>query len=358
MAGLKKIADRIKTIQSTYQVTSAMKIVAVSRLRKLHTSFLKTTPYMMEMNRIVRRLIRSASTRQDSLTFSDVEQILPLPPLLKGNGKNKHYVLTVITSDDGLSGASNLMVVQKTQELVDYLQKQDKEITFFCFGTRGGEILKRLYPNIPMRILKRKLMDKDIYLDAERLSLAMIESFRKDLFDVCLLIYNQFNSVVSQKTTIEQLVPNKLFAKENPWQFLIDSKDPDYIRRTAIGEKKLTLHQSAFLEAFGGIDMLSPLGALGTDLLSDATRLPETYDYEPSDIGALHKILPQYIIAYVHRVLLETEVSDNAARLIAMDNATRNAKDMLAKLQKRYKRTRQDKITTEIAEVISGATDL
>lgn len=70
---------------------------------------------------------------------------------------------------------------------------------------------------MPMRILKRKLMDKDVYLDAERLSLAMIESFRKDLFDVCLLIYNQFNSIVSQKTTIEQLVPNKLFAKENPW---------------------------------------------------------------------------------------------------------------------------------------------
>ena len=110
MAGLKKISDRIKTIQSTYQVTSAMKIVAVSRLRKLHASFLKTTPYMMEMNRIVRRLIRSASVRQDSLSFSNVEQILPLPPLLKGNGKNKHYVLTIITSDDGLFGASSLIV--------------------------------------------------------------------------------------------------------------------------------------------------------------------------------------------------------------------------------------------------------
>ena len=358
MAGLKKISDRIKTIQSTYQVTSAMKIVAVSRLRKLHASFLKTTPYMMEMNRIVRRLIRSASVRQDSLSFSNVEQILPLPPLLKGNGKNKHYVLTIITSDDGLSGASSLMVVQKTQEVVEYLQKQGKQITFFCFGTRGGEILKRLYPNTPMRILKRKLMDKDVYLDAERLSLAMIDSFKKDLFDVCLLIYNQFNSIISQKPTIEQLVPNKLFSKENPWQFLIDSKDPDYIRRTATGEKKLTLHQSTFLEAFGGVEMLSPLGALDKDLLTDSTRLPEAYDYEPSDVGALHRILPQYIVAYVYRVLLETEVSDNAARLIAMDNATRNAKDMLAKLQKQYKRTRQDKITTEIAEVVSGAVSL
>lgn len=358
MAGLKKIADRIKTIQSTYQVTSAMKIVAVSRLRKLHTAFLQTTPYMMEINRIVRRLIRSASVKQDGLTFSDVEQILPLPPLLKGNGKNNHYVLTVITSDDGLSGSSNLMVVQKTQEVISYLEKQGKKITLFCFGTRGGEILKRIYPHLPMRILKRKMMGKDIYLDAERLSLAMIESFRKDMFDVCLLIYNQFNTVVSQKTTIEQLVPNKLFARENPWQFLIDSKDPDYIRRTATGEKELTVHQSAFLEAFGGIDMLSPLGALDQGLLSEATRPPEAYDYEPSDIGALRKILPQYIIAYIHRVLLETEVSDNAARLIAMDNATRNAKDMLDNLHKQYKRTRQDKITTEIAEVVCGATDL
>ncbi len=358
MAGLKKIADRIKTIQSTYQVTSAMKIVAVSRLRKLHAAFLQTTPYMMEINRIVRRLIRSASVRQNNLSFSNVEQILPLPPLLKGNGKNKHYVLTVVTSDDGLSGASNMLVVQKTQELIEYLSNQDKKITLFCFGTRGGEILNRLYPDLPIRILKRKMMGKDIYLDAERLSLAMVESFHKDMFDVCLLIYNQFNSVVSQKTTIEQLIPNKLFARENPWQFMIDSKDPDYIRRTVTGEKELAIRQSLFLEAFGGIDMLSPLGALDTGLLFDSTRPPEAYDYEPSDIGALHKILPQYIIAYIHRVLLETEVSDNAARLIAMDNATRNAKEMLDKLNKQYKRTRQDKITTEIAEVISGAANL
>lgn len=354
MAGLKKIGDRIKTVRSTHQVTSAMKVVAVSRLRKLHETFLRTSPYMQEMNRIMRRLIRSVSMRQD-VAEADVEKISPLPMLLRGNGKDHHYVLVVITSDDGLSGAANVQVVQKTEEMIRYLQEQGKEVTLFCFGTRGGDILKRIYPEMPMRILRRKMMGKEIYADAERLSMAMLESFDKGLFDVCIMIYNQFHSVVSQKTTIEQLVPNKLFSPENPWQFMIDSKDPEYVHRDALGHKKIDIHKSTFLKAFGGVDMLSPLGAIDREILGHATRPPFVYDYEPSDIEVLHRMLPQYIVAYVNRVLLETEVSDNAARLMAMDNATRNAEDMLAKLDMKYKRTRQDKITTEIAEVTSGA---
>ena len=128
MSSLKKIADRIKTIKSTYQVTSSMKVVAISRLRKLQTAFLKTTPYMSEMNRVIRRLIRSATKRQDDLLWQGDTTLLPLPKLLKGNGKDERYILTVITSDDGLSGSSNVQVVQKTQEVIKYLQKEKKDI--------------------------------------------------------------------------------------------------------------------------------------------------------------------------------------------------------------------------------------
>lgn len=360
MSSLKKISERIKTIKSTYQVTSSMKVVAVSRLRKLHDAFLHTRPYMDEMNRMIRRLIRSATWRQDNLIWQGSDEILPLPPLLKGNGKDERYVIVVITSDDGLSGSSNVQVVKKAQEVVSYLKKSGKKISLLCFGTKGAEMLKRLYETnkeISVLTLKRKVANKsDNYLDAERLSIDLISAFDQDKFDVCLFVYNEFHSVVSQRPTIEQLIPSKMFSGANPWQFLIDTNDLDYIGRDALGQKKISLRQSAFLKAYGGAEMLSPLGALdAADLLKPATRSPNTYDYEEGDLVILERVLPQYITAYVHQVLLETEVADNAARLMAMDNATRNAEDMLKMMQKVYSRTRQGKITTDITEVVSGA---
>ncbi len=356
MSSLKKIADRIKTIKSTYQVTSSMKVVAISRLRKLQTAFLKTTPYMAEMNRVIRRLIRSATKRQSDLIWENDPTLLPLPKLLKGNGKNEKYVLVVITSDDGLSGSSNVQVVQKTQEVIKYLQKEKKDIWLLCFGTKGAEILKRFYPNMRILTVKRKVLSTgENYLDAERLSSDLTKAFYQNKFDVCLFIYNQFKSVVSQRPTIEQLIPGKMFSAENPWQFLIDTNDLDYISRDVLGQKKIALKQTSFLKAFGKGDLFSPLGALEATLDKPATREPEMYDYEDGDLAILERILPQYMTAYLNRVLLETEVADNAARLMAMDNATRNASDMLHDMQKIYRRTRQSKITTDIAEVVSGA---
>lgn len=356
MSSLKKISDRMKTIKSTYQVTASMKVVALSRLKKKHGAFLQTTPYIAEIHRMIRRLIRSVSTRQENLAAHGSEEILQVPTLLKGNGNDEHYVVVVITSDDGLSGSSNTQVVQKTEEIVKYLQEQNKKITLFCFGTRGADILKRIYPNMHIQVARRKThTGTSSYLDAERLAVTLVESFNRNQFDVCLFVYNEFKSIVSQRSTIEQIIPNKLFSEENPWQFLIDTNDADYITRDAMGQKKIGLYKSSFLTAFGGVDMLAPLGAIDKSILQNSTRLPEMYDYDPSDLEILQHVLPQYMVAYICRVLLETEVSDNAARLMAMDNATRNAGDMLKTLQKQYSRTRQTKITTDIAEVVSGA---
>lgn len=355
MSSLKKIGDRIKIIKSTHQVTASMKVVAISKLRKLHDMFLKTTAYTDEMNRMIRRLIRSATVRQERLMWEGKKEIVPLPALLKGNGRDDRYLIVSITSDDGLSGSSNMQVIQKTMEVIRYLEKQKKDITVLCLGTRGAEILKRLYPNVKTLVFKRKILQgNESYLDAERLAVDLIEFFKQDKFDVALCVYNKFKSIVSQRPTIDQLVPNKLFSSENPWQFLIDTNDPDYIGRNVLGQKKFSLRQSPFLKAFG-VSRFSPLGALDIDLLSPSTRPTDAYDYEPSDLYILNQMLTQYIVSYVNRVLLETEVSDNAARLMAMDNATRNASDMLTQLQKLYRRTRQSKITTDITEVVSGA---
>lgn len=356
MSSLKKIGDRIKTIESTHQVTASMKVVAISRLKKKHEAFLRTGKYAVEIFRMMRRLIRSASYRQEQLTLQGSSEILPLPALLKGNGKDKRYVVVVITSDDGLSGSSTSVVVQKTEEVVKYLYEQDKKVILFCFGTRGADVLKRNHPEWQIRSAKRKLhTGDDTYLDAERIAATLVEAFDHDQFDVCLFVYNEFHSIVSQKPTIEQVIPNKLFEKNNPWQFLIDTNDADYVSRDALGQKKYNIYQSSFLTAFGGADMLAPLGAIDKGILEQSTRAPDEYDYDLSDLELLEQMLPQYMVFYICRVLLETEVADNAARLMAMDNATRNAEEMLKTMQKLYRRTRQSKITTDLAEVVSAS---
>lgn len=357
MSSLKKINDRIKTIKSTHQVTSSMKVVAISRLKKLHENFLQTGSYTFEIRRMIRRLIRSVSYRQEQLIEQGSSEIIPIPALLKGNGKDEHYVVVAITSDDGLSGSSNMQVVQKTEEVIKYLQEQGKKITLFCFGTRGGDILKRLYPNMRIQTARRKMhTGTGPYLDAERMAVTLTTAFEKGQFDVCMFVYNEFKSVVSQRPTIEQIIPNKLFSEKNPWQFLIDTNDADYISRDVLGQKKISLHKSQFLTAFGGAAMLSPLGAIDREeILTMPTRTPDKYDYDPSDLEILENVLGQYMVSYICRVLLETEVADNAARLMAMDNATRNAGEMLKGLQKQYRRTRQTKITTDLIEIVSGA---
>ncbi len=356
MSSLKKIADRMRSVRSTRQVTSSMKVVAVSRLKKKHRLFLDTEAYMQEMQRMIRRLIRHAAWRQENLVWQEQKNILPLPTLLKGNGSNKRYLLAVITSDEGLSGGSIMQVIQKTEKVISYLTEQGKEVLLFCFGRRGGELLKRRYPHFPMTLLEGKaVQDATLYLDAERLALNLISAFNHNHFDVCLVIYNQFKSIVSQRPMIEQLIPNKLFTDDNPWQFLIDTSEADYIQKDALGSPKITLKKSEFLTALGGVDILSPYGQIDTALLHTGKRRPEVYDCAPSDIALLEAVLPQYVVAYAYRVLLEAEVSDNAARLMAMDNATRNASDILMSLQKSYRRTRQTKITTDISEVSFGA---
>jgi len=356
MSSLRKIRDRIKSVTATRQMTSSMKLIAVSRLKKKHASFLQTVPFADEMNRVIRRLVRSLRQKQKTSDKTDIR--LTLPKLLEGNGKDERYVVVMITSDEGLSGASQIQVANHTRKLVDYLLKEGKNIHVFAYGTRGTTLLQRFYPDLPIISIKqKKTTDMTAYLNAERITATIIESFHKDRFDVCLFVYNRFKSVVSQVPTVEQLIPNKIFLKENPWDFLNTQPDEDYRRANAAGQKKIALKKSSFLSAIGGADALPSLqGTIFKTDIDTGKRSPDSYDYEPSDTTLLEAVLPQYLTAYVYRVLLEASVSDNAARLMAMDNATHNAGDMLTRLDRTYRRTRQTRITTDIAEVFTGAT--
>jgi len=357
MSSLKKIRDRIQSVRSTRQMTASMKIVAVARLKQKHETFLKTIPFADEMNRVVRRLVRSMKLRQENLVWENDSSLIHWPVLLNGNGRDQRYLIVMMTSDDGLSGSSALQVVLQTQKLITHLTEQGKEISVVAYGARGADLFKRLCPDQSViRVRSRKGQSMDSYLNAERLTADVINSFYQNRFDRCLIVYNQFKSIVSQIPIIEQMIPNTLFLKENPWDFLTEHKT-DYVRPDPLGQQKITLKKSSFLSAIGGVGVLSSLkGAIFKTDLSGGKRSPDVYDYEPSDIGILESILPLYLTAYVHRVILESEVSDNAARLMAMDNATRNATDMLDHLDKTYRRTRQTRITTDIAEVSGGST--
>ena len=355
MSSLKKIKDRIQSVRATRQITASMKVIAVSRLKKKHSAFLETIPFADEMNRVVRRLVRSIKLRQENLNWNNENKVIKLPRLVDGNAEEKKFLVVVLSSDDGLSGTSLLQVIGHARKLIDYLIANGKEVRVFFYGSKGDSVLKKHYPDIPITAIKRK-NNVNPYLMAERLTAGVIEAFYSNKFDVCLTVYNQFKSVVSQIPVVEQLIPDKLFLKDNPWHFLNDIQQTDYRQQNALGQQQIKLKQSAFLSALGGADMLAPLkGSVFKTDLESGRRSPDVYDYEPSDIGLLVSILSQHLTAYIYRIMLESDVSDNAARLMAMDNASRNAGDMLEELNQIYRRNRQTKITTDIADVSIGS---
>ena len=140
MSSLKKLKDRIQSVGATRQMTASMKVVAVARLKKKHAAFLKTIPYADEMNRVVRRLVRSMKLRQEALIWQNKGTLVKWPAILNGNGKDERYLIVMMTSDDGLSWVSALQVVLQTQKLIAYLKEQQKSVTVVAYGARGGDI--------------------------------------------------------------------------------------------------------------------------------------------------------------------------------------------------------------------------
>ena len=335
MSSLRQIKNRIQSVTATRQMTSSMKMIAVSRLKKKHAAFLQAVPFADEMNRAVRRLVRSIRFRRE-------DDATALPPLLAGTGQDKRYIIVMMTSDEGLSGTACVQIAAQTRKLAAYLSSEDKEVHIFAYGSRGAPLIRRHLPDIPVIALKqRKSSDLTAYLNAEVIAADLMTAFNQSRFDTCLVVYNRFDSIIKQTPIIEQLIPNKTFLKDNPWDFL----------NQAASTGKNALKHSPFLTAIGGAEALSSLqDAVFKTTLDTGKRAPDVYDYAPDDTDLLTRILPQHITAYVYRVLLEADVSDSAARLMAMEQATHSADEMLEILGRTYRRTRQTRITTDIAE--------
>jgi F-type H+-transporting ATPase subunit gamma len=224
------------------------------------------------------------------------------PLLLRGSGAEQVHLLVVCTAERGLCGPFNSAIVRLARERANTLIADGKEVKFFCVGRKGYEQLRRLYAKQIIEYVELRAVRTLGFVNAEAIADKIVELYEAGAFDVCTLFYSHFRSVIAQVPTAHQLIP----------------------------------------PVFETTDAVTDSGGA-------------VYDYEPEEEEILDELLPRNIAVQVFRALLENTASFYGAQMSAMDNATRNAGDMIRKQTLKYNRTRQAQITKELIEIISGA---
>jgi len=291
MASLKALRTRINSVKSTRKITSAMKMVAAAKLKRAQTRAEAARPYAERMERMLASLGAAVAGSPGA------------PKLLAGTGKDDVHLLVVLTADRGLAGAFNTNAGRLARAAIRRLESQGKTVKVLAVGRKGRDFLRREYASRiigDVNFVGRKSVE---FSDAESIARTIAEKLEADEFDVCTLIYNRFQNVITQIATEQQLIPATLPAAN-------ENAQP------------------------------------GTRAL---------YEFEPSEEAILETLLPRNLAVQIYRALLESIAGEQGARMTAMDNATRNAGDMINRLTLTYNRTRQANITKELIEIISGA---
>ncbi|MEE2996939.1 MAG: F0F1 ATP synthase subunit gamma [Pseudomonadota bacterium] len=294
MPSLKDLRMRIDSVKSTQKITSAMKMVAAAKLRRAQEQAEAARPYAERMDRMLGALAGSLASTEGA------------SPLLAGTGKQDTYLLVVMTSDRGLCGAFNSSIVREARRMIVELQADGKDVKILCVGKKGWSQLRREYASLIVDLIEDVGRQRLSFEDAQGIASRVLEMSESREFDVCTLIYNTFKSAISQIVTRQQLIP-----------FAVEEAEED-------GSKEI-----------------------------DAPAV--VYDYEPDETDILDVLLPRNMSVQVFRSLLENNASEHGARMGAMDNATRNAGEMIDSLTMSYNRSRQAVITKELIEIISGA---
>jgi len=295
MPNLKDLRIRIDSVKSTQKITSAMKMVAAAKLRRAQEQAEAARPYSDRMDRMMTSL--AAGTGEGSGG----------PKLLVGNGKSDTHLLVVISSDRGLCGGFNTYIVREVRRQINFLEKNGKQVKIICVGRKARDVLRRSYANSIIKSFEDLGHQNLSYDSASEVADHVLQLFEKDQFDICTIVFNRFQSAISQIVTSQQLIPL--------------GRDKDI--------------SEASVEA---------------DNLDIAVHV-----FEPSEEEILSSLLPRNIAVQIFRALLESAASEHGARMTAMDNATRNAGEMIDDLTLTYNRTRQAVITSELIEIISGA---
>ncbi|MEJ7925603.1 F0F1 ATP synthase subunit gamma [Sphingobium sp. AN641] len=291
MASLKELKIRIGSVKSTQKITKAKQMVAAAKLRKAQAAAEAARPYSSRLEAVVASLASKIAGGSGE----------GASPLLAGTGKDEVHLLVVANSDRGLAGAFNANIVKAARLKADELIEAGKTVKFYLIGRKGRPVINRMYPGQIVAQYDTTGAKQPGYDQAQAVAHELTTMYLNGKFDVAHLFYSRFKSALAQIPTEQQIIPVKIPA------------DAD---RNAIGA---------------------------------------TVEYEPSEEAILDELLPRNITIQLFKALLENNASEQGASMTAMDNATRNAGDLISKLTIQYNRSRQAAITTELVEIISGA---
>ena len=225
------------------------------------------------------------------------------PKLLSGTGNDKVHLCIVMTSDRGLCGGFNSNIIKKAKSYFSKILSEGKELKIITVGSKGNDQLKRMYGDKIIENISFKESKNANYFDADKVGKIVIDKFENSEFDICTIFYNQFKNVITQIPQAQQIIP-------------LNNQDNE----------------------------------------EDASE--ESYEFEPDEDEILSNLLPKNISTQIFKAMLENSASEQGSRMSAMDNATRNAGEMVDKLTIQYNRSRQAAITKELIEIISGAESL
>lgn len=291
MPSLKDMRNRINSVRATRKITSAMKLVAGSKLRRAQEYAEAARPYAAKMASMLANLAAAVRAQGEA------------PPLLAGTGKEDSHLLVVATADRGLCGASNSSIVRAVRKRIEELKSQGKTVKLVCIGRKGRDMLRREYGDLIIEFLDGIAGKRRIgFADAERVAQKLLELFEAGEFDVATIVFNRFKSAMVQIVTFKQLIP---------------------------------------VEA--------------PEVAAESEGVRAIYEFEPDEERILSELLPRNLAVQIYGALLENAASEQGARMVAMDNATRNAGEMIERLTLRYNRQRQANITKELIEIVSGA---
>ena len=292
MPSLDDLKKRIASVKSTQKITKAMKMVAAAKLRKAQEAAEQSRPYADNMKNLMDSISRGFIQTDSSRN------------LLTGNDEDKTYLLVLFTSERGLCGGFNSQISKSLKEKIVELQKQNKEVKIICIGKKGYDIIKRQYSELIVDTIDLSEIKSVQYGDAKEISDKIIKMYFDAEFDKCLIFYNKFKSVISQVPTEQQVVPAEI----------VEQTDNE-----------------------------------------DKVMYNNFIEFEPNEKEILEELLPLNFAVQIFKALLESSASEQGSRMSAMDNASRNASDMIDSLTLFYNRSRQAVITKELIEIISGA---
>ena len=293
MASLKDMRVRIASTKATQKITKAMQMVAASKLRRAQLAAEAARPFAERMDKVLGNVAASVAGLDSA------------PRLLRGTGNDQVHLLVVCTAERGLCGPFNTSIVRLVREKAISLIAQGKDVKLFCVGRKGYEQLRRQFEKNIVDYVELRGVRTIGFANGAAIAEKIVQLYDKGTFDVCTLFFSRFKSVIAQIPTAQQIIPPQFEAKD--------------------GNKTV--------------------GGLGGAV----------YEFEPEEEEILAELLPRNLGVQVFRALLENAASFYGAQMSAMDNATRNAGEMIRKQTLTYNRTRQAMITKELIEIISGA---